>query len=85
MTHHSKITAKGQTTVPAEIRAALCVGPKDFLSYDLQPDGSVIVRKVPPLSSFAGIFKTDIQLTDEELRQAIEDAREAMAMGHDRP
>lgn len=45
----AKITAKGQTTVPAEIRAALRVGPGDLLSWEVRDDGSARVRRVQPL------------------------------------
>lgn len=81
----AKITSKGQTTLPAEVRSALAVGPGDRVYYELLDDGTVILRKVPPLSSLAGLFKTDVELTDTELAQAVQDARAAMAMGHDWP
>ncbi|MDW8336961.1 MAG: type II toxin-antitoxin system PrlF family antitoxin [Tepidimonas sp.] len=45
----AKITAKGQTTIPADIRAALRVGPGDSLVWELEADGSARVRRVQPL------------------------------------
>lgn len=45
----AKITAKGQTTIPAGIRAALHVGPGDLLAWELGDDGVVRVRRVHPL------------------------------------
>ena len=45
----AKITAKGQTTIPQEIRTALKVGPGDFLAWDVGLDGIARVRKVQPL------------------------------------
>ncbi len=49
MTAIAKITAKGQTTIPADIRAALDVGPGDLLAWELLDDGIVQVRRVQPL------------------------------------
>ena len=44
----SKITAKGQTTVPQEIRAALKSRPGDLIAWDLEADGRVAVRRIQP-------------------------------------
>ena len=40
----STITAKGQTTVPADIRARLGAGPGTRLVWSAMPDGTLIVR-----------------------------------------
>lgn len=45
----SKITAKGQTTVPREVRAALNCKPGDLIAWELAPDGSVAVRRINPV------------------------------------
>ena len=45
----SKITAKGQTTVPQEIRAALNSKPGDLIAWDIEPDGRVAVRRIQPV------------------------------------
>lgn len=43
-----KVTAKGQTTIPREVRAALRVEPGDLLLWE--SDGRVVqVRKVQPV------------------------------------
>lgn len=49
MTVIAKITSKGQTTIPQEIRAALQVGPGDLIAWELADDGSARVRRVQPL------------------------------------
>jgi AbrB family looped-hinge helix DNA binding protein len=49
MTAIAKITAKGQTTIPAKIRAALGAKPGDIVAWDIEADGSVRVRRVQPL------------------------------------
>ena len=45
----SRITAKGQTTVPREIRDALNSQPGDLIAWDVGPDGRVAVRRIQPL------------------------------------
>lgn len=45
----AKITAKGQTTVPAEVRAALRIQPGDLIVWEPLDDGSARVRRVQPL------------------------------------
>jgi antitoxin PrlF len=49
MTAIAKITTKGQTTIPQDIRAALGVGPGDLLAWEVTADGSARVRRVQPL------------------------------------
>lgn len=44
-----KITTKGQTTIPQEVRAALHVSPGDYVSWEMVEDGSARVRRVQPL------------------------------------
>lgn len=49
MTVLAKITSKGQTTVPKEVRDALQAGPGDLLAWDVTADGRVTVRRIHPL------------------------------------
>jgi AbrB family looped-hinge helix DNA binding protein len=49
MTAIGKITVKGQTTIPREIRDALKVKAGDLLAWDVRPSGHVEVRRVQPL------------------------------------
>lgn len=49
MTAVAKITSKGQTTIPREAREALKAGPGDLLAWDVEPDGTVRVRRVQPV------------------------------------
>lgn len=49
MTAVAKITAKGQTTIPQEIRAAMQVGPGDLIAWELAEDGSARVRRLDPV------------------------------------
>ena len=44
----SKITSKGQTTVPQSVRAALSSKPGDLLAWEVDADGRVVVLRVQP-------------------------------------
>ena len=45
----SKITVKGQTTIPRGIRIALNVAPGDSIAWEISGEGSVSVRRVQAL------------------------------------
>ena len=45
----AKITAKGQTTIPQNIRAALNVVPGDLIAWEVGADGTATVRRVQPI------------------------------------
>ena len=45
----AKITAKGQTTIPQDVRAALHVGPGDLIAWEIGADGTATVRRVQPM------------------------------------
>ena len=61
----STLTDKGQTTVPAEVREALHVKPRQQLEWTVQDNGTAIVRPQPsaldlfaslkPAKSFPGL------------------------------
>jgi len=54
----STITAKGQTTVPAEVRDQIGAAPGTRLVWHVMPDGSVIVRaKTRSILELGGTFK----------------------------
>lgn len=56
----STISSKGQTTVPAEVRAALHAEPGTRLAWHVTPDGDVIVRaKTSSILDLAGSVKTN--------------------------
>jgi len=42
---HSKVTAQGQISVPADIRKRLGVGPGSTLAWE-EEDGKIVVRRV---------------------------------------
>ena len=49
MTAIAKITTKGQTTIPQDIRAALHVGAGDLIEWEMIEDWTARVRRVQPL------------------------------------
>lgn len=54
----STITAKGQTTVPRQVREQLGAGPGTRLVWHVMPDGSLIVRaKTLSILDLAGTLK----------------------------
>ena len=54
----STITAKGQTTVPADVRALVRAEPGTRLVWSVMPDGTIIVRaKTKSILDMAGMLK----------------------------
>ncbi len=51
----SKITSKGQTTIPAEVRKALGIEPGDLVSFEIH-DGKVTMVKKQSVLDLAGIL-----------------------------
>lgn len=45
----AKITAKGQTTIPQDVRLALNVSAGDLIAWEVGTDGTATVRRVQPL------------------------------------
>ena len=55
----STITAKGQTTVPRQVREQIGAGPGTRLEWHVTPSGSLIVRaKTRSLLDLAGSLKS---------------------------
>lgn len=68
---HSKVTRKGQTTIPGEIRQALRIKPGDKLQYVVQGD-SVTIRVHPGTRSLKGVLasKKGKKMSFGEIREA---------------
>jgi len=45
----AKVTAKGQTTIPQEVRLALQIKPGDLLLWETDEEGGAKIRRVEPL------------------------------------
>jgi AbrB family looped-hinge helix DNA binding protein len=72
----STLTAKGQTTVPREIREHLGLKPGDKIDYEIAADGSVRLRtRKVRLADLAGILgKPSRTASIEEMDDAIAEA-----------
>ncbi len=67
----SKITAKGQTTLPRAVREALALEAGDHVLYIIQ-DGEVRIRSVRPIGRLFGMLKNaGPAVTLEEMERAI--------------
>lgn len=67
----TKVTAKGQTTIPQNVRAALHVAPGDLIAWEASPDGTATVRRVQPMDieyphAVEGTLSEWTRTTDEE-------------------
>jgi len=70
----SRLTSKGQTTIPKEIRERLNLNPGDRIRYIIDADGRVIVEPIKKdLASLAGILYDPNRKTVsiEEMNEAI--------------
>jgi len=57
----SKITDKGQTTVPLEIREKLRWKRRQRVIWEPKKDGSAVVRPAPDVMDLAGCLKSEIR------------------------
>jgi len=44
----AKVTAKGQTTIPKEVREALDIAPGDLIVWEVVPGERAVVRRAQP-------------------------------------
>jgi len=47
----SKVTTKGQVTIPKAVRERLRIGAGDVIAYEFQENGLVVVRKMEPFDA----------------------------------
>jgi len=47
----SKVTTKGQVTIPKEVRERLRLGAGDVIVYEFQENGLLVVRKMEPFDA----------------------------------
>ncbi len=58
----SRISSKGQITIPKEIRKSLNVEPGDIIAYEVE-NGAVILKRVAP---FDAVFHAALSSTLDE-------------------
>ena len=69
----SRISTKGQATIPVEVRRLLGVGPHDEIGFVIEAGEVRLARAGSVVARTAGAFKSDKPpLTPEELREAAE-------------
>ncbi|CZT33071.1 looped-hinge helix DNA binding domain-containing protein, AbrB family [Rhizobium sp. 9140] len=77
MGYAAKLTSKGQTTIPIEVRKYLDLNPGDQMDFIIE-DGEVKIRaKTRSIMEFAGILgraPNGVSLTIEEMDDAIAQA-----------
>jgi antitoxin PrlF len=45
----ARITAKGQTTIPRDVRVALHIVPGDLIAWEVEANGTATMRRVLPM------------------------------------
>lgn len=76
---HAKITSKGQTTIPAEVRRKLGLEPGDRLSFE-EREGGYFVRKDPGVDALFGCLSHLVENVNEgKTMQEVIDAEKAYA------
>ena len=80
----SKITAKGQMTLPKEAREHLKIKPGDRVKFFIHPEGHLALLPVVPATALKGLLKTKKHATIEAMDKAIREgvvARYRRAIG----
>lgn len=69
----SKITSKGQVTIPQKLRRLLGVRPGDKISFEASDDGQVLIKKIDSRVSLAGKLKEQISkpASDQDIERVI--------------
>jgi antitoxin PrlF len=72
----STITDRGQTTIPAAVRKALKLKPRQRLTYEVRQDGVLIRPETESLMDLAGCLKSKVPAAAKtEEREQARDAR----------
>ncbi len=73
----STVTDKFQTTIPRDVRQALKLSPRQKVAYEIQKDGSAIIRAVPGLDELFGSVRLKRKIATIQEEKAA--ARRAIA------
>ena len=70
----SSVSPKGQVTIPAEIRAALGVRPRDRVAFEVR-EGGVLIR--PARGQLGSLYRSvpalEKPMSDKEMTQIVQD------------
>jgi len=67
----STVTAKGQITIPAEVRKSLKLTPGDQVGFVVEDTGVRLVRRERRIEAAFGICKAQVSVSDEAMEEAI--------------
>lgn len=72
--YKAKVTSKGQITIPAEVRNAMGLSPREKIVFIKGENGDFIVRKVGSIMDLAGCLAGfEVPKSDEEMNQLLAD------------
>lgn len=74
MAYRSRLSSKGQVTIPSEVRERLALEPGDTVLYDVEED-RVLLRRAEPfdLAYHAAVSETLEEWASEEDEEAFRD------------
>jgi antitoxin PrlF len=68
----SALTAEGQITIPEPVRDHLRLKPGDEVKFFIQPDGSVVILPMVPITALKGFLKSRVgPVSIEDMETAI--------------
>ncbi|MEK7534973.1 MAG: AbrB/MazE/SpoVT family DNA-binding domain-containing protein [Patescibacteria group bacterium] len=74
MLYQSKVTRKGQATIPVKLRQKLGLKVGQYFNYSLDPKTNTIeIKPIPDFSELRGIFKTNIKWNKKLAQKAFEE------------
>ncbi len=65
----STLTDRGQTTIPAQVRKALKLKPRQQIRYEIREEGVLLVPETESLMDLAGSLKTKVPAADKALER----------------
>jgi antitoxin PrlF len=72
----STVTERGQTTIPAAVRKALCLKPHQRITYEIRDEGVVVRPETENIMDLAGSLKSDVPAASKsEEREKARNAR----------
>ncbi len=70
--YKAKLTAKGQITLPAEVRNAMGLKPGEKVAFFGEPGGEFTIRRVGSILELEGsLAGLDLPKTDEEMNELL--------------
>jgi len=67
----SRITSKGQVTIPAELRKKLGLEPGDQVGFVLDTEGLRVVPREHRIEAAFGLCQAKVSVTDEDMERVI--------------